>query len=62
MHNKEELIQPIQMNIFQSNLYKTNFSWQNFFIETRGQVKQQEKNKQPCKPISVALPTYLYRN
>ena len=51
-----EPLQPIQMNIYQSNTYRKNLSWLHFDDEPRFQERQQVKDKQPCISVFVAYP------
>ena len=56
--NKEvELVEPVQMNIYQSNTYRKELSWLHFDDETRVQERQQVKDQQSCIPVSVAIPS-----
>ena len=47
-------VQPVQMNIYQSNTYRKDLSWLHFDDEARVQEKQQVKDQQSCISISVA--------
>ena len=49
-----ELIEPVQMNIPQSNTYRNDISWLHFNDERRVQERQQVKDQQSC--ISVFTP------
>ena len=43
-----EPVQPVQMNIYQSNIYRKDLTWLNFDDEQRVQERQQVKNQQSC--------------
>ena len=57
-----EPVQPVQMNIYQSNTYKKDFSWVHFKYEPMVQERQQVKDQQYCISISVAYSTIPSRN
>ena len=63
MENKEvEPMQPVQMNISQSNTYGIDFSWLNFKDEPMIQERQQVKDQQFCTSVLVAYPTISSSN
>ena len=41
-----ELVQPVQMDIYQNNIYRKDISWQHFDDEPRVQDGQQVKDQQ----------------
>ena len=43
-----EPVQPVQMNIYQSNTYRKPLSWLFFVNEPRFQERQQVKDQQSC--------------
>ena len=49
-----EPVQPVQMNIYQSNIYRKDLTWLNFDDEQRVQERQQVKNQQSCISVFVA--------
>ena len=49
-----EPVEPVQMNIYQSNTYKKDLSWLHFDDEQRVQERQQVKDQQSCISVSVA--------
>ena len=52
LENKEvEPIQPVQMNIYQSNTYKKDLSWLHFNSEAKVQERQQTKDSSPAYPF-----------
>ena len=52
LENKEvEPIQPVQMNIYQSNTYKKDLSWLYFNSEAKVQERQQTKDSSPAYPF-----------
>ena len=48
-----EPVEPVQMNIYQSNTYKKDLSWVHFHDESRAQERQQVKEQQPYIYIFV---------
>ena len=55
LENKEvEPVEPVQMNIYQSNACRKDLSWLYFNDEPRVQEKQQVKDQQSC--VSVFVP------
>ena len=55
LENKEmEPVEPVQMNIYQSNAYRTDLSWLHFDNEPRVEQRQQVKDQKSC--ISVFVP------
>ena len=57
LKNKEvETVEPVQMNIYQSNIYRKDLSWLHFKDEPRVQERQQVKDQK--SKISV-FPSYL---
>ena len=58
LKNKEvEPVEPVQMNIYQSNAYRKDFSWLNFVNEPRVQERQQEKDQQSYISVFVVYLT-----
>ena len=57
-----ETVEPVQMNIYQSNTYKKYLSWLHFDDEPRVQERQQEKDQQSCISSFVAYLTISSRN
>ena len=50
--NKEaEPVQPVQMNIDQSNFYRKDLSWLHFDNEPRVQERKQVKDNSPMYPF-----------
>ena len=43
-----EPVEPVQMNIYQSNIYRKDLSWLYFDNEPRVQERQQVKDQQSC--------------
>ena len=63
LENKEvESVQPVQMNICQSNTYRKDLSWLPFGDEPRVQEKQQVRGQQSCISVFVADPTIQSSN
>ena len=52
-----EPVEPVQMNIYQSNTYRKDLSWLHFDDEARIQERQQVKDQQPFISVFVAYPT-----
>ena len=52
-----ELVEPVQINIYESSSYKKDFSWLNFHDEPRVQDRQQVKDHQSYISIFVAYLT-----
>ena len=49
LKNKEvEPVEPVQMNLYQSNTYRNDLSWLHFDDEPRVQERQQVKDQQSC--------------
>ena len=57
-----EPVEPVQMNIYQSNAYRKDLSSLHFDDERRVQERQQVKNQQSCISVYVAYPTIRSRN
>ena len=56
--NKEvESVQPVQINIYQSNIYRKDLSWLHFDDVPRVQERQEVKDQQSCISVFVAYPT-----
>ena len=56
LENKEvEPVQPVQMNICQSNTNRKELSWLHFNDEPRVQGRQQVKDQQSCISVSTSL-------
>ena len=56
--NKEvEPVQPVQINIYQSNAYRKDLSWLHFHNVSKLQDRQQVKDQQSCISVFVAFPT-----
>ena len=55
-------VQPVQMNIYQSNTYRKDLSWPHFDDELRIQQRQQVKDQQSYLSIFVAYPTISSSN
>ena len=51
-----EPVEPVQMNIYQSNTYSKDLSWLHFDDVPRVQEKQQVKDQQSYISVSVAYP------
>ena len=63
IENKEvEPVEPVQMNIYQSNTYTKDLSWLRFNNEPRVQDRQQVKDQQSCILVFVAYPTIASSN
>ena len=63
LENKEvEPVEPVQMNIYQSNTYRKDLSWINFDDDPRVQAKQQVKDQQSCISAFVAYSTIQSSN
>ena len=52
-----EPVEPVQMNIYESNTYRKNLSWLHFKDEARVQELQQVNDQQSCMFVFVAYPT-----
>ena len=50
-------VEPVLMNIYQSNTYRKDLSWPHFDDEPRVQEKQQVKDQQSCIFVFVACLT-----
>ena len=57
LRNKEP-VEPVQINIYQSNTYKKNLSWLPFDNVSRVQGRQQVKDQQSCIFVFVAYLTF----
>ena len=57
-----EPIEPVQMNIYQSNTYLKDLGWLHFDNEPRVQERQQGKDQQSCILVFVAYLTILSNN
>ena len=55
-------IQPVQMNIYQSNICRKDFSWLHLNDEPRVPETQQEKGQQFYVSVSVTYITYPSSN
>ena len=59
LENKEvEPVEPVQMNIYQSNNYRKDLSWLHFSNQPRIQERQQVKEQQPYIFVFVAYLTF----
>ena len=58
-HENEEVkpVEPVHINIYQSNTYRKGLAWLHFNDEPRVQERQQVKDQQPCISIFVGYPT-----
>ena len=52
-----EPVQPIEMNIYQSNTYRKDLSWLHFDNEQMVQERQLAKDQQSCISVFVVYPT-----
>ena len=52
-----DLVDLVQINIYQNNVYRKNFSWQHFDDGQRVQDRQQMKDQQSCISVFVAYVT-----
>ena len=52
-----EPVEPVQMNIYQSNTFRNDIGGLNFNNEPRVQERQQEKEQQPCITVFIAYLT-----
>ena len=57
-----ELVEPVQINIHQSDNYRKDFSWLHFDNEPRVQERQQVKDQQSYISIFVVYLTILSSN
>ena len=57
-----EPVEPVQMNIYQSNTYKKDLSWLHFDDEPKVQERQQGKDQKSCISIFVAYLTITSNN
>ena len=58
LDNKEvEPVEPLQMNIYQINIYRKSLSWLHFEDEPRGQERHQVKEKQPYISVFIVYLT-----
>ena len=57
-----EPVEPVQMNIYQSNTYRKDLSWLHFDDEPRVQERQQIKDQQSCMFVFVAFPQFQVAN
>lgn len=57
-NKEEESIQPIQMNLCQSNTYKLKLEWPHFDHGLRVEGEQQMQEQQAYVNVSAAYPTY----
>ena len=58
LDNKEvEPVEPLQMNIYQINIYRKSLSWLHFEDEPRGQDRHQVKEKQPYISVFIVYLT-----
>ena len=55
-NKEEEPLEPVQMNIFQSNTYRKDLSWLHFEDVPRVQERQQVKDQQSYISVSVVYP------
>ena len=55
-NKEEEPVEPVEMNIYQSNTYRKDLSWLHFHDEPRVQETQQVKDQQSYISVSVAYP------
>ena len=51
---KVKPVEPVQMNIYQSNTYRKDLTWLHFDNELSLQERQQVKDQQPCILVFVA--------
>ena len=57
-----EPVEPVQMNIYQSNTYKKDLSWLHFDNEPKVQERQKGKDQKSCISIFVAYLTITSNN
>ena len=58
LENKEvEPVEPVQMNIHQSDTHRKGLTWLYFDNKPRVQERRQLKGQQPCISVFVAYPT-----
>ena len=58
LDNKEvEPVEPLQMNIYQIDIYRKSLSWLHFEDEPRGQERHQVKEKQPYISVFIVYLT-----
>ena len=57
-NKEEESIQPVQMNLCQSNAYKLKLEWPHFDHGLRVEGEQQMQEQQAYVNVSAAYPTY----
>ena len=58
LDNKEvEPVEPLQMNIYQSNIYRKSLNWLHFEDEPRGQERHQVKYQQPYISVFIGYLT-----
>ena len=63
IENKEvKPVEPVQMNIYQSNTYTKDLSWLCFDNAPRVQDRQQVTGQQSCISVFVAYPTFPSSN
>ena len=55
-----EPVEPVQMNINQSNTYRKDLSWLHFDDEPRVQERQQVKDQQSCISVFVAFCSHAW--
>ena len=54
---RKKKVEPVPMNIYQSNTYRKDFSWLHFDDEPRVQERQQVKDPQSCLSVFVVYLT-----
>ena len=57
MNKEVESAEPVQMNIYQSNIYKKDLRWLHFDDEPWVQERQQVKVQQSCISVFIAYLT-----
>ena len=58
IENKEvEPVEPVQINIYQSNTSREDLRWLHFVDQPRDKKRQQVKDQQSCISVFVAYPT-----
>ena len=62
MNKEVEPVEPVEMNIYQSNIYRKDLNWLLFDNEPRVQERQPVKDQQFCISVFVAYPTILSSN
>ena len=57
-----ETVKSVQMNTYQSNLYRKELSWLHFNDDPMVQERQKGKDVEPCISIFLAFPTIQCSN